>query len=184
MKSILPLLLIISLLISSCSSALKVYTTHDKSIDFSSYKTFNFYEVKEEYLKMKEVNRRRLAMAIELELGMKGIKRSVNDPDLMVNLYSLLNRTENTTSTTYNDGMGYYGGVSPYGASIGVSVSPGSYSEYYTQGSVTLDLVDRKANKLVLEGVAKIDAGDGEDADRVINYAVKKMLADIPYPKK
>ena len=80
--------------------------------------------------------------------------------------------------------MGYYGGVSPYGASIGVSVSPGSYSEYYTQGSVTLDLVDRKANKLVLEGVAKIDAGDGEDADRVINYADKKMLADIPYPKK
>ena len=185
MKIGLPLTIIITLLFSGCSSSTKVYTTYDKKVDFSSYKTFDFYEIKEEYLHMKEVNRRRLEMAIELELGMKGIKKSVNNPDLMVNLYSILNRTENTTtSSTYPYSGGYYGGASPYGGTIGVSVSPGNNSQYYTEGSVTVHLVDRKENKLVLEGVAQIDAGEGEDADRLINYTVQKFLADIPYPKK
>ncbi len=168
---------VLSIIIFSCSGALKVYTSVDKDADFSTYKTFDFYEFNEDHLKLKEVNKRRLTMAIELELGMKGIKRSINEPDLMVNIYSLMNRTENTSS---QGGVGYYGAASPYGTSIGVSVSPGSHSQYYTKGTVTIDLVDRKQNKLVLEGVAKVDAGEGEDADRMINYTVKKVFKDIP----
>ena len=179
MKKLFPLFIILTFAIYSCSSSLKVYTTHDKNADLGSYKTFDFYEIKEDHLKMKEVNRRRLAMAIEIELGMKGMKRSINDPDLLVNLYSMINRAENLNTQTSS--VGYYGAASPYGTAIGISVSPqGKYSEYYTKGTVTIDLVDRKQNKLVLEGVAKVDAGSGEDADRMINYTVKKVFAEIP----
>ena len=174
------LLIMLIALFNACSSSLKVYTTTDKNADLSSYKTFDFYEIKEEHLKLKEVNRRRLAMAIEVELGYKGIKRSVNNPDLLVNLYSLINRTENTTVST-GSGVGYYGAATPYGTAIGISVAPPkNYSSYYTKGSVTIDLVDRAQNKLVLEGVAKIDATEGDDADRMINYTVKKVFKDIP----
>jgi hypothetical protein len=98
------------LLLNGCSSSLKVYSEYDKKVDFSQYKTFSFYEIKEEHLKMKEVNRRRLAMAIELELGMKGIKRNIDNPDLLVNLYSFINRKENVTTTTNQNAVGYYGG--------------------------------------------------------------------------
>lgn len=78
-------------------------------------------------------------------------------------------------------GVGYYGAASPYGTSIGISVSsPGSHSQYYTKGTVTIDLVDRKQNILVLEGVAKVDASDGDDADKMINYFVKKTFEEIP----
>lgn len=172
--------LVLILFLSSCSSALKVYTTHDKKVDFKNYKTFNFYEIKEENLKLKEVNRRRLAMAIELELGRKGIKKNVNNPDLLVNLYSLINRKKNTSQTNAG-GVGYYGAASPYGTAIGISVSPPSnIQRYYTKGSITIDLVDRKQNNLVLEGVTVVDAGESEDADRMINYAVKKVFKDIP----
>lgn len=164
----------------SCSTSLKVHTTQEKNVDFKSYKTFDFYEIKEDHLRMKEVNRRRLAMAIELELGYKGYKRSINNPDLLVNLYSLINRTENLNSSNTSS-VGYYGAATPYGAGIGVSVSPkGKYSEYYTKGTVTIDLVDRVQNKLILEGVAKVDAGSGDDADRMINYTVKKVFQKIP----
>lgn len=174
------LFIVLILFFNSCSSSLKVYTTHDKNADLSAYKTFNFYEIKEEHLRLKEVNRRRLAMAIEVELGYKGIKRSVNDPDLLVNLYSLINRTENTTVNTGSN-VGYYGAATPYGTSIGISVSPPrNYSQYYTTGSVTIDLVDREQNKLILEGVAKIDATESDDADRMINYTVKKVFQKIP----
>jgi len=173
------LISLIGMLLMNCSTPLKVYTTHEKDVDFTSYKTFDFYEIKEEHLRLKEVNRRRLAMAIEVELGYKGIKRSINNPDILVNLYSLMNRTENTADKTSS--VGYYGAATPYGAGIGVSVSPQSkYSEYYAQGTVTIDLVDREQNRLILEGVAKVDAGSSEDADRMINYTVKKVFKDIP----
>jgi len=178
MKVIIPILLVFVLY--SCSTSLKVYTTQEKDVDFKSYKTFDFYEVKEDHLRMKEVNRRRLAMAIELELGYKGYKRSINNPDLLVNLYSLINRTENLNSSNTSS-VGYYGAATPYGAGIGISVSPkGKYSEYYTKGTVTIDLVDRVQNRLILEGVAKVDAGSGDDADRMINYTVKKVFQKIP----
>ena len=50
------------ILLYSCGGPLKVYTTQEKDVDFKSYKTFDFYEIKEEHLKLMEVNRRRLAM--------------------------------------------------------------------------------------------------------------------------
>lgn len=166
-----------------CGSSVKVYTTKDKDADFSKYKTFNFYEINEEHLNLKEVNRRRLAMAIELELGRKGIKRTTENPDLLVNVFSEVNRTQTTNTST--GGVGYYGAASPYGTSIGISVSPPrNYVENYVNGTVTIDLVDRKQNKLVLEGVTKVDAGDNADADHMINYAIEKVFSEIPAPGK
>ena len=181
MKHSLIISAILLIILQGCSSALKVYSEYDKKVDFSQYKTFNFYEIEEEHLKMKEVNRRRLAMAIELELGRKGIKRNIENPDLLLNLYSFINRKENVTSTTNQSAVGYYGAASPYGTAIGISVSnPRSYSSYYTDGTVTFHLVDREQNKLVLEGLAKIDASESDDADRIINYAVQKVFKTIP----
>jgi hypothetical protein len=173
--------LIIIMIVQSCSSSIKVYTDKADTVDFSQYKTFDFYEIKEEHLKMKEVNRRRLAMAIELELAQKGIKRNVSNPDLLVNLYSSINRRENITTSNSNSPVGYYGAATPYGTAVGISISnPKTYSNYYTQGSVTFHLVDKTENKLVLEGLAKIDASDNDDADRIINYAVEKVFKPIP----
>lgn len=182
MKYNLITLFAILFIIQGCSSALKVHSEYDKKTDFSQYKTFDFYEIKEEHLQMKEVNRRRLAMAIEVELGMKGIKRNINKPDLLVNLYSFINRKENLSVTANQSAVGYYGAATPYGAGIGVSVSnPKAYSSYYTKGTVTFHVVDRAKNKLVLEGLAQIDATDSDDADRIINYTVKKVFKPIPY---
>jgi len=185
MKRSFLLVFTIILIFQSCSSSLKVYSDYDKTADFSQYKTFDFYEIKEQQLKLKEVNRRRLAMAIELELGLKGIKRNVNDPDLLVNLYSEINRKEVTTNASSQSPVGYYGAATPYGTAIGISVSPPrSYSSYYTNGAVTIHLVDRKENKLVLEGLTIVDSSESDDADRMINYAVKKVFKPIPDANK
>ena len=182
MKFIIPAALLLIFFFQNCSSTLKVHTDSAKNLDFSQYKTFDFYEIKEEHLQMKEVNRRRLAMAIELELGYKGIKRNTNDPDLLVNLYSFLNSGERVTSTSGNNsGIGYYGAATPYGTGVGISISsPSSSSQYYSKGTVTFHLVDRKENKLISESLAKIDATDNDSAERIINYIVKRVYGDIP----
>jgi len=164
------LIVLLAIVAVSCSAPMKIYTTVDKTIDFSSYKTFNFYDIREEHL---------LAMAIELELGYKGIKKVTENPDLLVNLYSSINRRDVTTVN--QSAVGYYGAATPYGMGVGISVSPpSSYASTYTTGTVTFDLVDRQENKLILEGIATIDATDNDDADRMINYTVKDVFKDIP----
>jgi hypothetical protein len=163
----------------SCSAPMKVSSNIDKSVDFSKYKTFNFYEIKEEHLPIKEVNRRRLVMAIELELGYKGIKKISENPDILVNLYSAINRREAMSSGNQSN-VGYYGAASPYGTGVGISVSPNANVSSYTKGTVVFDLVDRVENKLVLESIATIDATDNDDADRIINYTVRDVFKDIP----
>lgn len=170
--------------LAGCSSPLKVYSTYDKKTDFSTYKTFDFFETNEEHLNMKEVNRRRLSMAIELELGKKGMRRSMNEPDLLINLYSYINRIENTVNTGNQSRVGYYGAATPYGTAIGISVSPPkSFSAYNATGVVTVHLVDRERNQLVLEGLVKVDATESDDADRMINYSVEEIFKPIPYPE-
>ncbi len=170
-------------LLYHCGSTMRVHTDYDKGVDFSQYKTFDFFEIKEDQLKMKEVNMRRLLMGIELELGQKGIKRSAENPDLLINIYSTINRHEASNSNA--GGVGYYGAASPYGTSVGISIAgPSSYRKSYTNAHVTFDVVDRKRNLLILESIAKVESGDIDDAQRVINYVVRKAFEKIPGPKK
>ena len=169
--------------LGACKSPMKIYSKYDKKTDFTVYKTFDFYEVTEEHLMMKEVNKRRLLMAIELELGMKGMRRNNHDPDLMINLYSYFNMVQNTTAGNQS-AVGYYGAATPYGTAVGISVSPPrSFSAYNASGVVTIHLVDKEKNELVLEGLIKVDATESDDKDRMINYLVKEVFKPIPYPK-
>ncbi len=174
---------VLALSLFKCGSTMRVHTDYDKSVDFSQYKTFDFYEIKEDQLKMKEVNMRRLLMGIELELGRKGIKRSSDNPDLLINIYSTINRREAINSNA--GGVGYYGAASPYGTAVGISIAaPSSYQRNVTKAHVTFDVVDRKRNLLILESIAKVESGDIDDAQRVINYVVRKAFEKIPGPEK
>ena len=175
--------LLLTFLMFRCGSTMRVHTDYDKSIDFSKYKTFDFYEIKEDQLKMKEVNMRRLLMGIEMELGKKGIKRTSENPDLLINIYSSINRREMAGNS--GSPVGFYGAASPYGTAMGISISGGSsYRKSLTNAHVTFDVVDRQKNMLILQSIAKVESGDVDDSERVINYVVRKAFEDIPGPKK
>ncbi len=174
--------------LTQCSDSLQVKTNYDESVDFSQYKTFDFYQIKEENGSLGELTWRRILMAIEQELGKKGIKKS-NDPDLLINLYALSNIRQETTVN--NNGVTYFGGMyggyyMPYGAGFGISYSPNvtTSTTAYREGTFVVDVIDRHKKQLVLQGIVNSSAEvNPRDSDRRINYAVRKIFAKIPEKK-
>lgn len=186
LSSLIVLVLVVFVL-TNCSSTLKVKTDIDETIDLGQYETFDFYQIKEENDPLGELTWRRILMAIELELGEKGIKKT-SDPDLLINLYSLSTKREQTTVQNYGTGMNYYGGMyggyyMPYGYGVGFSYSPNAYaySTSYRDGTFIIDVIDRKRKELVMQSiVTSSHEVSSTDSDRRINYAVKKIFAKIP----
>ena len=186
LTTLIPIILVLG--ITSCSSTLNVKTEVDKEVDFTKYSTFDFYQLQEENEKMDMLTKQRVLMAIEQELGKKGIKKS-NAPDVLINIYTLISRTPgqvayNPGGVNTRVGMGMYGGYyGGYGGSFGVSYSAPSqtYIKGYNRGQFIVDMVDRTNMQLVLQGVVMSEAEEGnKDQQRRIDYAVKKIFADIP----
>jgi hypothetical protein len=157
----------------------------DEEVDFSRYTRFNFYQIKEENEKMNPVNKQRVLVAIEQELAKKGIKLS-NEPELLVNIFALIRRTDGYA--VHNPGgMGMYGGYyGPYGGGFGVSYAgpSTSYVPGTSRGEFIVDLIDRASMQLVHQSVVYSQSEEGsKDDQRRIDYAVKKMFEDIPDKK-
>ena len=188
-KSLAGLVLIVFVMgITSCSSTLNVKTEVDKEVDFKKFSTFDFYQIQEENEKMDMLTKQRVLMAIEQELGKKGIKKS-NAPDVLINIFTLISRTQgqvvyNPGGVNTSMGMGMYGGMyGGYGSSFGVrySAPSQSYIKGYQSGQFIVDMVDRTNMQLVLQGVVISESEQGsKDQQRRIDYAVKKIFADIP----
>ncbi len=184
----LSVLVFIVFMLANCASTLKVNTNTNGTIDFSQYKTFDFYQVKEENDPLGELTWRRILMALELELGKKGIKKS-NDPDLLINVYAMATQRQQTNVQNYGVGMyygGYYGGAyMPYGYGAGFSYSPGyAYTTTYRDGTFVIDVIDHKKEELIMQSIVTSSAQvSSTDSERRINYAVKKIFNVIPDQK-
>lgn len=173
---------------ANCASTLKVNTNTNGTIDFSQYKTFDFYQVKEENDPLGELTWRRIMMALELELGKKGIKKS-NEPDLLINVYAMATQRQQTNVQNYGVGMyygGHYGGAyMPYGYGAGFSYTPGyAYTSTYREGTFVIDVIDRQKEELIMQSIVTSSAEvSSTDSERRINYAAKKIFEVIPEQK-
>jgi len=129
----------------------------EKTDDFllTSYKTFSFYEVSsggdalgpnyQENLKL-------LKEAIAKEMNARGVMLSGDNPDLLVNIGVVVSeeiQTRETSFTNPADRTAYMGQRNYSWKSSEVEVGR------YREGTVTVHLVDRAANKLVWKGSAE-----------------------------
>lgn len=140
--------------ISGCSSINIVGV--DKAPDFTiaKYKTFNFFEVTmggdalgpdtDGKLKL-------LKEAIGKQLTAKGLNQTTENPDLLINIGVLVDEKIQTRQTDFSnpaDRTAYMNQRNYSWHSQEVEVGK------YRQGTVTVHLVDRTANKLVWKGSA------------------------------
>ncbi len=169
-----------TVLFIACGSSLKVSSDYDKSVNFSSYKTFNFYNLKTTG-SVSQLNADRIANAIKAELIRKGLKETTQNPDLMVNAVTILKDKQEVTATTNYYGYGsvyrpysYYGGVRASGYT-----TVNTYN--YKDGSLIIDIVDAKTNKVVWEGIGNKDIDKApKNPEEAINNAVTSIMAGFP----
>lgn len=179
------LLVLPAALMFSCKPALKVSTDYDRNANFSTYKTFSLY-----YLvtnrNVNELNEERIWNSIRIAMAKKGYTETNQNPDLVVNAVSVL---KNKKYVSANSNIyGSAGAYRPYGYWGGgfrtVSGSTTFQTNNYKEGSLVIDVVDGKTNKLVWEGTGNAEfEKKPKNPDEAISKAVNKILADFPNGK-
>jgi hypothetical protein len=184
MKSVLSLAVVI--LLASTLSLTEVHSQktsagYDKSVNFSSYKTFMFSETNG--ARNPIVNEMIMA-AVVRELTARGLTRVDANPDLRI---------------AYMAAAGFGLHVAP--VSFGVAVNPvyagvvphGSASWDVTTGTLVIDLIDNKTDRAVFRGTAKEvlqrapsadPAADAKLVSKPINKGIAKIFKKYPKPGK
>ena len=192
MKNTLNVTLLLSavFVLSACSS-LKVNSDKDDSVDFTQYKTFEYFGWSQESDKiLNSIDKERIEKAFGAELEKRGLKyvEKGTGGDMVVTLYIVTEQKTQTSATT--TGMGYGGGYGfgyrGYGPGYGWggTTSHTTVSQYdYTVGTFIIDVFDEKEKKLIWESIGKgtINEKTKGRAERISKVAARMMLE---YPVK
>jgi len=138
-------------LLAACSSGPKIYTNQDPNADLGNYQTFGFEQQlgTDRQDGSRSLESQYLMAAAKNQMQLRGYTYSENNPDLSVNFYIQTKEKIRSTSTPTAGGYyGYRGGA--YGAYGGYDTTV----TQYTEGTVTIDLIDMTTDQLVWEGTA------------------------------
>ena len=169
------LLLLSVVLLSSCS-AVKVVADYDSKVDFNKYKTFAFYKPEIDKAKISDLDKKRILRAIEAELLAKGLTKSSN-PDMLVGIFTKSREKVNVNQNN-NFGYGFGWGFNPYwgGMNNNLSVSQ------YTEGTLFVDFIDKEKKELVWQGVGTgaLKLNNRAKKEERIKLFVKEIISNFP----
>ncbi len=181
---------------SSCGPRVETYRPNEA--DLSKYNSFAFLPnaeiMNDDDMESDKVNESIIA-TLNKNMREQGYTLDRDNPDLLLLLSVKTDlETETTTDPVYASDYAYYGG---YGARPGVGVSPyyndyyyRGYTDYnrvigydtdtytYKQGTLVVDVVDRKKRKTVWKGISRTPV-TGSRTDAVISM-VDEIFEDYP----
>uniref|UniRef100_UPI003531F106 DUF4136 domain-containing protein n=1 Tax=Cupriavidus sp. WGlv3 TaxID=2919924 RepID=UPI003531F106 len=171
-----------ALLLSGCASVPDIKTDYNRATDFSAYRTFGFVERPgTDRAGYESLTTQYFKTAVQRELGARGYRYVAQSPDLLVNFNARL-QEKVEVSPAPAPMMGYYG---YRGGLYAPWPGYGFYNDVYryTEGTVNIDLVDRRQMKLVWEGVAvgSVDTSDKASAQQRIDRTVAQIFAKYPF---
>lgn len=185
-------LAILLMSIASCST-IKVTSDYDKSVDFTQYKTFEYYGWAEESDKlMNDLDKRRIEEAFATEFKTRGLTPVESGGDLIVALFIVVEQKTQTTASTNTTGMGggyggYYGGYYGNGPGYGWggnTHSTTTVSTYdYEVGTLVCDVFDKGNESLIWEGIGRKTIDEKKETrDENIPKAVAAIMETYPVP--
>jgi hypothetical protein len=155
--------------------AQKVKVEHDKSVDFTKFKTYAIDPIDNASRPMLHLA---IQGAIEHDLNRLGLTKVASDPDLYVQMYGAI---ESDFTVHYHDPL-YGGYVPPVNAITLWHNVPGTYTTVVIpKGTLMVDLIDANRKQLVWRGVSKQKLSDQRDEVlHQVNTAVEKMFLKYP----
>lgn len=160
--------LIAMFLFGACST-LQTAFDYDKEANFNQYKTFAFYKEGMQQLKVNDIDKKRFVEAVIKDLQSKGMQKSTEAPDLLVNLII----TGKKRTNIIDDHSFGYGWWYPL---------PTMTVHQYTESTIYIDLIDRAKNQLIWQGKGTDEFSAAEqDKDSRIHETVTRILEQYPY---
>ena len=176
MKYIKSLLLISVIVFSSCSSV-KVSTDYDSKVNFNKYKTFAFYKTGIDKAEISDLDKKRILRAIEAELSVLGMTKS-EKPDMLVSIFTKSREKVNVNQSQNNFGYGFGWGWNPYWGRMNTNVNVSQY----TEGTLFIDFIDKEKKELVWQGVGTgaLKTQNREKKEARIKEFVKEIISRFP----
>jgi hypothetical protein len=173
------------LLVTGCASGPTIRSNSDASVDFSSFRTFGFFDpLATDREGFQSLISQQLVTSAERELVARGLQRTDTNPDLLINFSANLDqrlRVRQSPSTP-SGGMnrhrrGFYNTWPTYQQ---------TEIRQYTQGTLGIDVVDAARRQLVWEGFAlgRVTERTTENIGPVLNDAVVEIFRDFPLPPR
>ena len=179
------LMAIFALLVTGCASSPNTFSNADPSIDFSQYKTYGFFStLSTDNAQYQSLVSNFLKVAVAQELVVRGLDHDEENPDLRVNFYintqdKIKTRSVPTAGNYYDYRDPFY---DPWGGYGGMGVGYETRVDQYTEGTLNIDVVDSKTNKLVWEGsvVGRLTEKDVRNMEKTVDEAVAAVMVNFP----
>jgi hypothetical protein len=202
MKTSIWILSIAIIVLVGCSTTYNaVSTDYDRAINFSQYKTFAWLPDKADTVNTpynNEIIRNNIRNYFGQCMSDRGYTFDGESPDILMQL-AITNAKKERVITSYPSSYYYrpyyfgsfYYTPYPYGYyyrhypsyGYGYSGFPGystTQKQEYINGSITLNFIDRKNNKLVWTGTAEGDIYDASHISHDLHPAVHSILNEYP----
>lgn len=185
---IVSLLMVVSMLLLWCVSAAAQDIKYNflPGTDFSKYRTYKWVRVpKADY--PNQILDSQIMQAIDAQLGLKGLTKSEDNPDLYVAYQVAVDQEKQWNSySTDMGGWGYgrWGGWGGYGGGMSTTTTT---SQTINVGTLSLDMYDVAAKNQIWRGQASKTLGSGKDPAKVeknLNKAMAKLFKKYPPPIK
>lgn len=175
--------LLLATLLTACASGPKITANGDPTVDLVSYRTYQFAKplATDRPDGATSLVSTYLTQATQREMSARGYREVETLPDLVINFYlntkeKIQARTSPSTGAYYGYRRGYYGVWGGYGAETTVT--------QYTEGTLHVDLVDARRNRLVWEGIAqgRIPSDVRETLQERASNVISEIFARYPVP--
>lgn len=170
-------IVIASLCLTACSS-ITVTTDYDPSTSFSQYHSYTLAPSSEK-IPLSPTSEIALQQTLSAALFKRGISEKAENADLHVIRHV---SSQEKLAVFQSNNMGYAGmryGYGRYGMWAGAPYNDIDVSQY-TEGTLILDFVDAKTQKLVFRGVATGTVSDPETNAKRIREAVEEIVQQFP----
>lgn len=173
---------LIAAIATGCAAGPKISADYDKSVDFSSYQTFSFYQpLGTDQAGYESLITQTIKAAVRQEMESRGYRHTESGATLQVNFNAKLAQQVRVSQTPapmpyYGYRRGFYGGWGGYGYETQV--------DQYTEGTLNIDIIDAQRKQLIWEGVAvgRVSSNKTqEERKAAIRAAVAEIFAKYPF---
>ncbi len=178
-----PLILVAFL--AACNSV-RVVTDYDRGANFSEYKSYAFYKTGIDKAQISDIDKKRILVAIDQELGKRGFVKSQN-PDMLISIFTKEKERVDVYNNAWGWGWGYGWGWGFYNPWFwGPGWGPGwggTNVSTRTEGSLYIDIIDADTKELVWQGKGVGIVGNTSNIDKKeqrIKEFVSQILEEYP----
>lgn len=171
------------LFLPGCTTTPDVYSQVATGSDFRGIKTYGFLpQTSTDKAGYESLETNFLKVAVAQQLDERGLHYEPGNPDVLMNFYIhtdekiRASQTPAMTGGYYGYRGGYYDGFGPPGMAYETTV------QQYTEGTLTIDMIDPKQRKVLWEGTVKgrLTKKDVKNLEATIDDAVNDIFYRFP----